>query len=109
MTGVGGVGGGAPHEQQAHNATAAPAEVSATMTGIRDGERIIAEFAKNSRETLRVVTGEYRGHQLAHIRSWVPGPDGVTLIPTKAGISIRVDLLPQLIAALQRIATGTAP
>ena len=64
---------------------------------------IIGEFAKNSRETLRVAVGEFKGHELIHIRDWVPkGDDGSDLIPTKSGVTLRRVLLPQLIALLQK-------
>ena len=67
-----------------------------------NGDRIVAEFAKNSRETIRVAVGEFKGHQLVHIRAWVAGAD-VALIPTKSGIALRLEMVPQLIEALQKV------
>jgi hypothetical protein len=71
-----------------------------TETATRDGERIIAEFPKNGRETVRVAVGIFNGHRLCNVRSWVPSHDG-QLIPTKSGIALRVDVLPRLVEALQ--------
>jgi len=70
------------------------------------GDSTIAEIPKNSRETIRVTVGAYRGHQLCHIRVWCPNKTGTELIPTKAGISIRQAILPDLIAALQKVASA---
>ena len=72
------------------------------------GDVIIAEFAKNSRETIRVAVGAYCGHQLVHIRAWV-ARDGGEPIPTKAGLAIRQAILPDLIAALQKAIDAPAP
>jgi hypothetical protein len=65
---------------------------------------IIGELAKNSRETLRVAVGEFKGHELVHIRAWVSkGDDNEELIPTKSGVTLRRVLLPQLISLLQKV------
>ena len=72
------------------------------------GDVIIAEIDKNTREKLRVSVGAYRGHQLCHIRVWCPNKTGIELIPTKAGISIRQAILPDLIAALQKVVSAEA-
>ena len=68
---------------------------------------IIAEFQKNSRETIRVAVGSYRGHKLVHIRAWV-AKEGGDLIPTKSGIAIRLAILPDLVAALQKVIDAPA-
>jgi len=62
---------------------------------------VIAEFAKNSRETIRVGLTKYNGHELFDLRSWIDGPDG-ELKPTKSGLTIRTELLPQLEAAIKK-------
>ena len=71
------------------------------------GDVVVAEFAKNSRETIRVVVGSYRGHKLVHIRAWV-AKEGGDLIPTKSGIAIRLAILPDLVAALQKVIDAPA-
>ena len=63
-------------------------------------EKIIAEFQKSKIELLRVGLNEFNGHQLATIRVWTTRPDGDPL-PTKKGVTIKVGMLPEIIAALQ--------
>ena len=71
---------------------------------------IIAEFPKNGRETIRVAVGEFKGHQLVHIRSWTedhkqPGE----MIPTRHGLSLRRELVPALIDGLQKALASETP
>jgi hypothetical protein len=62
----------------------------------------VAEFVKNNAETIRVALVEYRGHQLCDVRILADyvGACGDRQ-PTKKGICLQVELLPNLIAALQ--------
>ena len=76
------------------------------MSGTADV--IVAEIDKNTREKLRVSVGSYRGHQLCHVRVWCPSKTGTELIPTKAGVSLRKAILPELIAALQKAVDAPA-
>lgn len=62
----------------------------------------VAELKKNSREVLKVSLSEYLGFPLADVRTYAPVPGSGVLAPTKKGISVRVDMLPDLIAALQQ-------
>jgi hypothetical protein len=57
-------------------------------------------IAKNAREEIRVSVDDYRGIALANIRTWYL--DGTEYRPGKQGIAIRLELVPQLIEALQR-------
>lgn len=66
-------------------------------------ETIVAEIEKNARERIRVTLDTYRGHRLVGFRVWVPNGD--TEVPTKAGIVMRVDLVDELIAALEAART----
>lgn len=66
-------------------------------------DTIVDEFPKNSRETVRVAVGDYKGHALIHVRAWTentkkPG----SLIPTRNGLSLRRELIPRLIEALNK-------
>lgn len=56
----------------------------------------IGELRKNSRETVRVSLQEFSGHQLCAVRVWTVKDDG-TVIPTKSGINVRVQMLDGLI------------
>lgn len=59
------------------------------------------EFQKNTRESLRVAANRYMGHDLINVRVYSTPPGGGEQVPTKKGISINVDLVPDLIDALK--------
>jgi hypothetical protein len=59
------------------------------------------EIVKNKREKLRVGPSKYGGYDLIDIRIYVPVPDKEDLVPTKKGVSINVDTVPDVIAALE--------
>lgn len=59
----------------------------------------IATIKKNSREELRVTLDEFRGHHLVNIRVFYDAGDGEKK-PGKQGIAVKVELLPELLAAL---------
>jgi hypothetical protein len=64
---------------------------------------VVATITKNRRETLRVALDSYQGHDLLDVRVCVPlAAHAQTLTPTKAGVSVRLGLLPELIAALRQ-------
>lgn len=66
-------------------------------------ERQIAAFQKNSREQVRVVVKEYRGHEIVDIRAyWTK--DGTDWFPSKKGLAITTDKLPLLLGALHKAA-----
>lgn len=58
-------------------------------------------LSKNKVEDLRIGIGKYKGHALVSLRVWVDQYQSTEKAPTKKGISVRVQLLPKLIAALQ--------
>jgi hypothetical protein len=74
---------------------------SALVTQSRDGERIVAELQKNRREVIRITRCRSNGHELVNVRIWAPGHSG-EMIPTKAGLAFRIDLLPEVLVALQK-------
>ncbi len=59
---------------------------------------------KNSREDLRISLTEYHGHDLVDIRTFteISSVSGIRM-PTKKGVSVRVEMLPDLIAALLEV------
>lgn len=60
---------------------------------------MIAAIPKNAREEIRVSVDDFQGHRLCNVRVWYR--DGEELRPGKQGIALRLDLLPQLVTALQ--------
>ncbi len=65
-------------------------------------EIIIAEWAKNQRETLRIRLDTYQGRAIIDCRCWYD--DGGTLKPGRAGLTISTRHLPQFAAALGKAA-----
>ena len=69
---------------------------------------MIAAFAKNSREEIRVSIDAFQGQDLVNVRVWFI--DGETMRPGKQGLALKPSLLPALIDALQlaqaRVAGG---
>jgi hypothetical protein len=62
---------------------------------------IISIIPKNSRESVRVALDEYRGINLVDIRVMVElNPETGLPVPTKKGVSLKIERLPDLLAAL---------
>lgn len=62
--------------------------------------RLVAEILKNGRERVRVSLDSYRGIELVDVRVFCPRGDDGEMGPTKAGVALRVALLPELHAAI---------
>jgi hypothetical protein len=60
--------------------------------------RVIGEMPKNSREVLRVSLGRFKDHNTFDARVWA-NREGEP-IPTKSGITARIELLPALVKLL---------
>jgi len=64
---------------------------------------VIATVVNNAREQVRVSLGWYQGHDLIDVRITVElNAETNAMVPTKKGFSLRVEKLPELIAALRR-------
>lgn len=66
-----------------------------------DDQIEVGGFAKNDREDVRVTFSKYKGHDLLGVRVWYRNSED-ELRPSKAGVTVRVDLLPDLLALLQQ-------
>lgn len=64
-------------------------------------ETVVTEIQKNARETVRLGLSEYRGHQLMFARIWAD--TGETAVPTQKGLTVKVEMLPDLIEGLQEV------
>ncbi len=64
--------------------------------------KIIAEFAKNAMETVRVSISEFRGKTYGDIRVYYKDDEG-ELKPTKKGITLAPDLIPDLRTAIAEL------
>lgn len=60
----------------------------------------IATIPKNGREEIRVTLEEFRGHQPLNLRVWYDA-GGDEYRPGNKGLSVRLDTLPSLRAALE--------
>ena len=59
----------------------------------------VAEWQKNTRETIRVSLSEYHGRAIIDCRQWYSGNDG-ELKPSPKGLSLAVSHLPALADAI---------
>jgi Transcriptional Coactivator p15 (PC4) len=66
-------------------------------------DQLIATIQKNSREEIRIGRSEFKGHDLVNIRVWFESEDG-TMRPGKSGLAFRIELLPEVSAALSKLA-----
>ncbi len=67
-------------------------------------EKVIAAFEKNCSEVVKVVLQRWRSAQYVDIRIWAtPRPgDPPGLHPTKVGLTLSVELLPELRSAIDK-------
>lgn len=73
-------------------------------------EKIVARFEKNSKEEVRAVLTEFRGHRVADLRIYFRPDKGGEMIPSKKGLSLTLDLLPELkqaVLALEEAVKGS--
>ena len=65
-------------------------------------DTLIARLPKNGREELRVMLTEFRDKPLVAARVFFRPEGGGEMRPGKSGLNLRVAMLPELIAALQK-------
>ena len=62
-------------------------------------DKEIKTIQKNKLSQIKIKLTEYMGHQLVDLRVYFQTEEGES-IPTKKGITFKVDLLPEVIQAL---------
>jgi len=62
----------------------------------------IAKIEKNAQEEIIVQLTEFKGYDLVDLRVWAKSVIGEPGKPTKKGLSVKPDILPELIRALQK-------
>ena len=67
---------------------------------------VISQFTKNAVEEVRVSLTEYRGHKLIDLRVYYEPREGGERLPSKKGLTISVDLFPELKKALSELETA---
>ncbi len=66
-----------------------------------DDQIEVGAFPKNNREDVRVTFSKFKGYDLLGVRVWYRN-DKDELRPSKSGVTIRVDLLPELLSLMQQ-------
>lgn len=62
----------------------------------------LATIRKNQREEVRVSVDEFKGRKLLNVRVWFEAEAG-EYRPGKQGIALRLDLVPELVAAIREV------
>jgi len=62
---------------------------------------IICEFKKGSGEIVKVTVGEFRGQYYLDFRVWYYPEGSEEIRPTKKGISLHVEMIPELLKGIQ--------
>jgi hypothetical protein len=62
----------------------------------------IAIIKKNSVDEVRVTLSEYRGRHLLDLRIFTELDNSDEKVPTKRGVNLRVEQLPELLQALEQ-------
>lgn len=62
----------------------------------------IGTVPKSQRSEIRVSAKVYEGKPFVDVRLWALNPDQDGLVPTKKGITVNPNQIPQLIELLQR-------
>ena len=57
---------------------------------------LVSYFPKNSLEEVRAQITNYKGHDLIDVRVWVKRKDGQGDLATAKGLTLNIDLMPQL-------------
>lgn len=64
--------------------------------------KLLGIVDKNSRERIEVRAAEYEGHPYIDIRTYWKGKDGDSWRPSRKGVTLRPELVGELIALLQK-------
>lgn len=63
--------------------------------------RVLLTLPKGRGKELRVTLSDFKGTTYVDVRTWYETPDGTETKPTREGVSIRPDILPDVLKALQ--------
>jgi hypothetical protein len=67
-----------------------------------DQEKIIYQFEKNERETVKLRTSVFKGKEYVDLRLYIKGPDGDE-IPTKKGVNLPIEKISELKKAISKL------
>ena len=63
-------------------------------------DQTVSVFPKNKFQEVRVGIREFKGNDLVDIRIWTMTQSAGQMVPTAKGVTVNVQLVPQLIKAL---------
>ena len=66
-------------------------------------DKTVATFQKNKFQEIRIGIREFKGNDLVDIRTWTMTQGANEMVPTAKGVTINVQLLPQLKKALEDV------
>ena len=70
--------------------------------------QLIGEISKNRRDTVRVTLRTFKGYDLIDVRVWYEDTKTGELKPSPKGISLKLELLPELLEVLGKIGDAHA-
>ena len=69
-------------------------------------DRVIYTIHKGPKEEVRLTLRQYKERSYLDIRLWFQPPDGGEYHPTKKGITLGVEFVPELKRSLDRVGRG---
>jgi hypothetical protein len=78
------------------------------LEDVMSSEKLVAQIKKNNREEIRVGLNLFKGNPLIQIRTYVAYGEDDEFLPTKKGIAMNVNLLPQLLESVDKLCEAVA-
>lgn len=69
---------------------------------------VVGQITKNARETIKVSVEEWHGRRIVNARVYFRAEDG-EMRPSRKGLAISVDRLPELVEVLTRAMIAASP
>jgi elongation factor P hydroxylase len=66
--------------------------------------RTIARFRKSESAEVRICLQGYKGRRVVDLRVWYVPDGGTDFVPTRKGVTVDVDRLPELVDAIREAA-----
>ncbi len=66
-------------------------------------DKTVAVFQKNKFQEIRIGIRQYKGNDLVDIRTWTMTQGSNEMVPTAKGVSININLLPELKKAIDAV------
>jgi Transcriptional Coactivator p15 (PC4) len=69
-------------------------------------DRLLATIRKNAREEIRIMRGDFKGHDIIGVRVWFQDRDTGEKRPGKDGLAFRAELVDEIIEGLKAAKDG---